>query len=195
MFPHHYSLIWWVVVYIPHTEITHNKKILILSFVRALYWWLETQSPKFVQTSLQSRLNFFHSCMGISSYKVWWMIFYVIKGSSCETWSGIWAFLAIYYYFVGPWRPRNPVVVIFKSGKPCYCVCRYCNHLALTMLFLMQGQCSYSNFIWLELKNLVNIKCSFTSCIIPLIKRKKRDPQLLLCWNTWPSLDVSTDQK
>ena len=25
------------------------------------------------------------------------MIFYVIKGSSCETWSGIWAFLAIYY--------------------------------------------------------------------------------------------------
>ena len=97
MFPHHYSLIWWVVVYIPHTEITHNKKILILRFVRALYWWLETQSPKFVQTSLQSRLNFFHSCMGISSYKVWWMIFYVIKGSSCETWSGIWAFLAIYY--------------------------------------------------------------------------------------------------
>ena len=138
---------------------------------------LKTQSPKFVWASLQSRLKFFHNCMGISSYKGWWMIFNVIKGCSCETW------------------PRNPVVVIFKSGKPCHCVRGYCNHLALTILFLMQGQCSYSSFIWLELKNLVNIHCSCTSWTISLIKRKKTDPQLSLCWNTWPSLHVSTDQK
>lgn len=152
---------------------------------------LKTQSPKFVRASLQSRLKFFHNCMGISSHKGLWMIFNVIKGSSCETWPGSLGF-PVYLLFVEPWRPRNPVVVIFKSGKPCYCVRGYCNNLALIILFLMQGQCSYGNFIWLELKNLVNIKCSCTSCTIPLIiKRKKTYPQLLLCWNTWPSLHES----
>lgn len=153
---------------------------------------LKTQSPKFVRTSLQSHLNFFHNCMGISSHKGRLMIFNVIKGSSCETWSEILGFPG-YLLFVGLWRPRNLVVV--SSLESHAIVSGYCNHLALTILFLMQGQCSYSNFIWLELKNLVNIKCSCTSCIIPLIKRKKRDSQLLLCWNTWPSLHVSTDQK
>lgn len=156
---------------------------------------LKTQSPKFVRASLQSRLKFFHNCKGISSYKGRWMIFNVIKGSSCETWSGILGFPGYLLLILLGNEGQEILLLLFSSLESHAIVSGYCNHLALTILFLMQGQCSYSNFIWLELKNLVNIKCLCTSCIIPLIKRKKRDPQLLLCWNTWPSLHVSTDQK